>query len=341
MNRFWLGFILPIRILFSETQIYFAPQMGFPLAEPAKYFKTGFGGEIFLRQKSENLPIPWLSRLPIDPFLGLVFSNYGMEKYSASHIQFYELVGGAAYEIKLPYKFSLVPRLGVGGYYANFTMANRNQSVPVVNPLFYVGNSLMYLVHREIYLEFCQGYSANYVGNPTFFQRITVSLGVTLRLGLPPVTVATATPVQELQSSIINHYEQGNYDQALKEIEALEKISPEDLVIEKYRSLIFQQKKRQEAKAHLEAGRHFRAIALLKQAVDIPEAMQELKSIRESLQSQISSYLNQGISAYDRSDFDTCIAYMEKVLLIDPENPEALIYLPRAQNRRKAMQKLR
>ncbi|MCS6983693.1 MAG: hypothetical protein NZM25_01025 [Leptospiraceae bacterium] len=327
--------------LFAETQIYLAPRYGFPLGALAEHFEGGLGGEVWLRELEKKPYFSFLQPLGLIPSVGLSLSHNSMDRHPSSVLNLYQFFVSLGYDVFLPYEFVLHPRFGLGAFYGSYYMAQRNKRLSFVNPLLVTGISIRYPLYRELLLEMGIGHNGFFIGDPLLFEELTISLGITIRLGLPPLTKTARDPMGDLQSAIIVHYERGEYEESLRKIEELEQKSPDDVLIDKYRSLIFQQRKRQEAKAHLEAGRHFRAIVLLKQAPDIPEAVQELRSLRESLNSQVSSLLAQGIAAYERSDFEQCISFMEKVLLIDPENSEAQIYLPRAQNRKRALERLK
>lgn len=68
----------------------------------------------------------------------------------------------------------------------------------------------------------------------------------------------------------------------------------------------------------------------------------ELKLIqqRKNLMSNIAAWEKDGIKLYDNRQYKECINIMEKILLIDPENKNANIYLPRAVKRNRAIESL-
>ncbi len=329
---------LPLLTLKAEQSVSVAPVLGIPVGYLADYFTLGSGLAFWYRPETKTKYLSFLRDLSLEPIAALSFSSYSLQQRTASRIFFFESWVAVGYPLNLPYQIKMTPRIGTGLYYADFLMAGRADSMAILNSLVHVGNSLQYPLNRELLAEFSQGLTANYIGKPIFFYQLNFSLGITLRIGQPPVI---SSPTSELRASIINNYEKGDYLQASKEIDALEKIVPDDLIIEKYRSLIYQQQRREEAAKHRQEGRLYRAIVLLKQAPDIPDAVNELAEIRESLMPQVDSFLKAGIAAYEKSDFDACIANMEKILLIDPSHSEAQIYLPRAINRRKALQRLK
>jgi tetratricopeptide (TPR) repeat protein len=68
----------------------------------------------------------------------------------------------------------------------------------------------------------------------------------------------------------------------------------------------------------------------------------ELKLIqqRKSLMANVAVWEKEGIKLYDNRQYKECINMMEKILLVDPENKNANIYLPRAVKRNRAIESL-
>lgn len=88
--------------------------------------------------------------------------------------------------------------------------------------------------------------------------------------------------------------------------------------------------------------RPFEAIPVLERIADVaPEARDELQKIRSQLTSMVASLERTGIAAYEREDYRACIAAMQTLILIDPKNATAAIYLPRARKRLEALERLR
>lgn len=68
----------------------------------------------------------------------------------------------------------------------------------------------------------------------------------------------------------------------------------------------------------------------------------ELKLLqqRKSLVPNVPAWEKEGIRLYDNREYKECIIIMERILLVDPENKNANIYLPRAVKRNKAIESL-
>jgi tetratricopeptide (TPR) repeat protein len=88
--------------------------------------------------------------------------------------------------------------------------------------------------------------------------------------------------------------------------------------------------------------RYLAALPLLADAgVYLDQARTEEKNIRKLIAGEIGPLEKQGISLYESGDYRGCIAVMKRLLLIDPKNRTGLIYLPRAQKRQEAMERLK
>lgn len=70
------------------------------------------------------------------------------------------------------------------------------------------------------------------------------------------------------------------------------------------------------------------------------KSSQSMAAIRKRYQKDIPLWERQGVQAYEKQNYDYCISLMRKILLIDPGNRTAEIYLPRAVKRKKALKRL-
>jgi len=72
----------------------------------------------------------------------------------------------------------------------------------------------------------------------------------------------------------------------------------------------------------------------------IKECELNLLSQRKNLKANVPVWEADGIKLYDEKKYKDCIEIMEKILVVDPENQNANIYLPRAVKRQKAIESL-
>ncbi|HRP68066.1 MAG TPA: hypothetical protein PLY93_00845, partial [Turneriella sp.] len=263
--------------LFALAELQIAPAYNIPLATMGSYFNNATGVEIHARGTTRFTWLQWIEKRGFYFAAGLAIVPYSMRERQASKLTVYQLWGGVDYPLPLPYGLTFIPRLGVGAYYGNYLKSGRNENLSIVNPLIHTSFAVQYFLTRELSVELAHGYTFAYMGNPTWFSQAHLSLGVSFKIGVPADKLS---PASQLRDDIAQHYDEGDYVRASKEIDALEKITPDDLIVEKYRSLIYQQKKYQEAKKQYAAGKTLRAIALLRQVTDIPEAQEDLALLR-------------------------------------------------------------
>lgn len=87
---------------------------------------------------------------------------------------------------------------------------------------------------------------------------------------------------------------------------------------------------------------YFESIPYLEEAaIYMFEAKAELKVVRKKLSIQIKELEKLGVALYEDKKYSQCIKIFEKLLLIDPGNKIANIYLSKARTRYEALQKLR
>lgn len=89
-------------------------------------------------------------------------------------------------------------------------------------------------------------------------------------------------------------------------------------------------------------GQYFKAIPILNELRPfMKKAGIMLVQIRKKLSGSIPRLEKTGIEAYEKRDYQLCISQMKKILLIDPENRIADIYLPRSIKRKNALERLK
>lgn len=97
-----------------------------------------------------------------------------------------------------------------------------------------------------------------------------------------------------------------------------------------------------EARIYKEEGKGLSAIrSYEKAATSLEEAASELAEYRTQLKGTIPALTSSATQAYDAAQYNNAILLFEKIQAIEPENETAKIYLPRARNRQKALDKMR
>ncbi|MCB1145301.1 MAG: hypothetical protein KDK38_00745 [Leptospiraceae bacterium] len=324
----------------AQSSITLSPIFSVPVGESATDFNAGIGAEIIGSSNKDTLGAftNWLPE-SISPIAGFTFFSNSLKARNTSGLSIFQLWTGVHWRLPVQGFLEILPRIGFGGFYGRFSMAGRDDSFSIINPFAQVGISFRVPVANRISLEANQVFNIHFVGQPSTVSQMNLSMGIHYALG-GGFSAQLDDPVAGLKNSILSNYKNKNYTKASREIDALERIAPDDLMIDKFRSLIYQQQNLINAREQIEAGREYRALSILNTIDSIEEAQKEAQELRAKLSSQIEYLLKSGIAAYQKADYDVCIQNMEKILLIEPGHETATIYLPRAVNRRNALKKL-
>ena len=97
-----------------------------------------------------------------------------------------------------------------------------------------------------------------------------------------------------------------------------------------------------EAKVLAGQKKYYEAIPLLEKSRGyIREAERDLAGTRSLLSGELPELERRGITSYENREYDQCITIMRKILAVDPENQTGKLYLPRAQSRKQAIERLK
>lgn len=96
----------------------------------------------------------------------------------------------------------------------------------------------------------------------------------------------------------------------------------------------------EEAVKLLARDRYYTAIPyLIHGSAYMENAKVKLEKTRKMLKGRIDELERIGIQAFNKRNYETCISIMQKILLIDPENQVARVYLSRARKHLRTMEK--
>ncbi len=96
------------------------------------------------------------------------------------------------------------------------------------------------------------------------------------------------------------------------------------------------------AKSLIKEMRYYEAIPQLERSLSLnADPGRELSEIRSMLAADLPALEKSGIAAYETHRYDECIAIMKRIRLIDPNNRTVQLYLPRAEGRQRAIERLR
>jgi tetratricopeptide (TPR) repeat protein len=136
-------------------------------------------------------------------------------------------------------------------------------------------------------------------------------------------------------------YEAGQFTEADAEFTSALKSDSAHAGALNYRRMIAAHGHLARARASREKQETWSALANYQQAATyLSQAEQELREYRATLATGVPAMVTEGIGHYEARRYAECERLMEHVLLIQPDNEQARIYLPRARSRRQALQKL-
>ncbi len=111
---------------------------------------------------------------------------------------------------------------------------------------------------------------------------------------------------------------------------------------EMLKKIDFAKENYRKASALIKKQKYFDAIAPLEKSIPyVKSASAELNLTRAKLLGEIPVLERNGIEAYEKKEYDRCIAIMNRIKTIDPVNVTAAMYLPRAIRRKEAIERLK
>ena len=290
--------------------------------------------------------LPWLNR---NLLAGgdLVYQHWGLSHSKKSSMLYAGFGGFLEYMYPVHRYFNPFAGASVRGVFLSLDTDNLGKKENTFKP----GGGIRCGMQSDIWAGFGLRVMYEYNMLPLsgrLFQTASVSMGVTFNLqGWKSRGHAGDQPdmpvdVNALYSQGQSHMEAGSLDRAeelfRKVLEqepshapaarSLEQVSSVRSLHEQTRSLVSQ-------------GRNLEAIPNMEQCARYyPEDRSDLERIRSQYTREIPAWEQTAISAYDRKDYNTCIMVMQKILLVEPDNQTVKIYLPRAQKRQKALERL-
>jgi len=95
------------------------------------------------------------------------------------------------------------------------------------------------------------------------------------------------------------------------------------------------------AKKLVNAGENFRALPYLVESADyLEKADAELTKLRRMYRKNIPAWEKMAVCKFRVKKYEGCIVLMKRILLIDPDNQTATVYLSKAETRKQALKKL-
>ncbi len=224
-----------------------------------------------------------------------------------------------------------------GVFYNRLSLASRNEAHNAVNPFFRLKAGFFAEINPSVVLEASLAMPFYYLGPDNLYG---IEAAVAVNYQVVPTEIAES-PADKIYMEGKQLYEYKSYEAAdAKFAEALAIDAKHERSL-KFRSRIKAQLMAQKARSLKMQGDIWAALPLMIQASsELPELADELRELRLMLAAYAAKLAKDGVVAYDGKRYADCEAAMEKVLLVNPDDETAKIYLPRARSRRKAMERL-
>ena len=147
----------------------------------------------------------------------------------------------------------------------------------------------------------------------------------------------------ELYKQAVGHYNAGDFDQALSLFRRVLEREHDYPGVADYVTAIESAKARYDrAMEYKKSGDLLQALKLLR---EIDQPMSSVRAEREKIAGELSGKVllleQKGIDQYNNKNYGGALETFQNILIIDPENTRARLYLPRARKRYDAYQKLK
>jgi len=314
--------------------VYFQPVGYF-----GEQFNGGFGG---LLQVKIPGTVFWAAQ-PFAPFTlfldsGFVFSSQSLAERSTGSLSTFSLTAGPGLLYYLHSLFQPVMSAQLGFFYNRLTLASRGETYHAYNPAVRLQAGFHSHITDSLFVESRVALPFYYLGERNLLgPEFAVSVNYLLK---PAELIMTRADKHFLSGK--KFYEEKKYAEADIEFAAALKSDPSHAGALNYRRLILAHDQLSRARNAREKQETWNALAQYQQAaVFLSEAEKELREYRATLMTTVPAMVSDGIAHYEARRYAECEHIMEHVLLVQPENEQARIYLPRARSRRQALEKLR
>ncbi|PKL40820.1 MAG: hypothetical protein CVV44_04220 [Spirochaetae bacterium HGW-Spirochaetae-1] len=290
---------------------------------------------------------------PILPLTGLVkngnitletaWSIIELSGNSSSFMHVFSLKGGFLYQYPLNKYVNPFAAMGMQASYFYLNTNDTDITSKTLKPGLFAEVGVLASFYRgmgsRISLEYCALPLSNLL-----YSEIKVKMGVTYCYDNQEGFAVKGIKEPETVSSGVvrarEAFEHGRISEARELVSAVLKKDRENKQARELADTIDRMEgAEREARRLIIEKRYLEAIPLLEQsAVYYPESRVELSRIRSEMIRMVPTWEKEGVASYESKDYDSCIVIMKKIMLVDPENNTAKIYLPRAQKRKKALE---
>ncbi len=272
------------------------------------------------------------------------YSAYDLKSNSSSDMKQVDLIGGLGLFFSLFPYIDLLAGVDLHGIYSNLNTVNTQRDEKTFKPGISLNTGAMTYLGRGLGLCILADYRRTTLSQEKL-STLTLTAGLTYNYNAY-INEQEQSSRAEKKLTIFNQglaeFKKKNFNDAkalLHELYKMDKIYPG---LDYYMKRIEEIEQNQtSADSLIEQQNYLKAIPHLEGcSAYIKDCELKLLNQRKTLKVNVPSWEADGIKLYDSKNYKGCIELMEKILLVDPENQSANIYLPRAIKRQKAIESL-
>ncbi len=275
---------------------------------------------------------------------GFSYYTYQMTANNNSTLKQFDLLAGAGFFFNIFSYLNLAAGIDFHGAYSNLTTEHTGRTEETIKPAISYNIGALTYLGRGIGLCILADYRTMEISEKDF-NTIDLTLGLTYNYN---AYISELEQSSRSEKKLIKfntglaEFKKKNFSDAktlLTELYAIDKNYPGlDYYIKRIDEIEQNQKT---ADTLIEQENYLKAIPHLEGcSAYIKECELKLLSQRKNLKPNVPVWEAEGIKLYDDKNYKGCIELMERILLVDPENQNANIYLPRAIKRQKAIESL-
>lgn len=318
----------------------------FPAGHYAQYFSESYRGNLgFI------MPTYFLHRNLLAE-LNLSYSSGSLIESPSSSFRKASLGLSSLYVFDVSNYINPYLGISINGSYVSLNANYRSKTETTIKPIGAVKAGIFTSLNQGLGARLEINYSGTSLSSE-YFQNMGLMVGVTYNYAGYVRAIQTKKARVMLESDdasgtkqqdeVSNLYSQGEeyynasrLDNAQHAFEQVLKIKEDHKGALSYLKLIEARKKYNEAISKVAEKQYYPAITLLSQVSQLhPPAAYDLEQLRNRLSERIPPLTSEAIAAYEKRNYDITIVKMKQVLLIDPDNEQAQLYLPRAKQRKK------
>ncbi|HOP28812.1 MAG TPA: hypothetical protein P5120_11335 [Spirochaetota bacterium] len=275
---------------------------------------------------------------------GLSFSSYEMLVNSDSTMQQYDIYAGGMFAYPLMSYIFINTGITLRGIYSMLDTDNTKRHETTFKPGYSVFIGGMAYLGRGVGLFINAEYEITEISSEKF-KTAELKGGLTYNFGDYREDIESRLNADKKISLFdqgIKEFRNKNFNEAKKLFSDLYQMDSEYPGLNYYLQRVREvEENKKNAEYYLSQKNSLKAIPYLTNCSPyIKDCELKLLQQRKILMSNVASWEKEGIIFYDNRRYKECISVMEKILLVDPENKNANIYLPRAVKRNRAIESL-